>query len=624
MNAHYSIEARVPSIMISGGGNFPVRQKEKQNAARDRNMEEWQHIQGLLDKIRSTGMGGISADDPQAIQKLEKKLDSLTKAQENMKAINAYYRKHKSLDGCPLVSPEQAQRLTSGMEHYDRAPYPAWALSANSAEIRRLKNRIADLSRKQEIGYVGWEFEGGKVEANTTDNRLQILFDEKPDAKIREELKSGGFRWSPRAEAWQRQLNDNAYYAANHIKAIQPLTGEKPTELLRAHIRQQKAALQEKPAPDMDTPPQPEIPMPDPTINISDMRQYGYSWDGMLPLQLEAAENLFSQDLGVFCIYEDGTEKAVTDIDDLRQHADKGGIFGMAKEDWNAYLEYTAMGQALQESAATKEALLLYGKEDSFGIYQLKQGSETRDLRFEPYDRLQAAGHTVDPANYNLIYTAPLTPGTSLEDIFTWFNIDHPQDFTGHSLSVSDVVVLHQNGENTAHYVDSIGYRQIPEFLQEQQKTLVPDERTTGETIRTPRGTFYVTDMTPEQMKAAGYGVHHTSEDGQYLIMGNGTQAFAVAEQPEQENPLKHVEDTIEQNDNSFDGIINNTPTVDELEQKAKAGEQVSLYDLANAIKADKGTQPEKKPSIRAQLKAGKEKAAPKKAAKSKNHDLEV
>ena len=95
---------------------------------------------------------------------------------------------------------------------------------------------------------------------------------------------------------------------------------------------------------------------------------------------------------------------------------------------------------------------------DSFSIYQLKRGDETRDLRFEPYDRLTAAGHTVDPANYDLIYSAPLVPGTSLKDIFTRFNIDHPKDFKGHSLSVSDVVVLHQNGQDTAHYVDSIGY----------------------------------------------------------------------------------------------------------------------------------------------------------------------
>ena len=197
---------------------------------------------------------------------------------------------------------------------------------------------------------------------------------------------------------------------------------------------------------------------------------------------------------------------------------------------------------------------------DTFSIYQLKRGDETRDFRFEPYDRLAATGRTADQENYDLIYTAELTPGTSLEDIYTRFNIDHPKDFRGRSLSISDVVVLHQNGQDTAHYVDSSGYRQVPEFLQP----------------------------------------------------------------PEKENPLKHVEDTIEQNDNNFDGIINNTPSVDELEKKAKSGEQISLTDLADAIKAEKtrGMGKEEKPSIRAQLKADKKKVQ-KKTARQKPQDLE-
>ena len=197
---------------------------------------------------------------------------------------------------------------------------------------------------------------------------------------------------------------------------------------------------------------------------------------------------------------------------------------------------------------------------DTFSIYQLKRGDETRDFRFEPYDRLAATGHTAEQTNYDLIYTAELAPGTSLEDIYTRFNIDHPKDFKGHSLSVSDVVVLHQNGQDTAYYVDSSGYRQVPEFLQP----------------------------------------------------------------PEKENPLKHVEDTIEQNDNHFDGIINNTPSVDELEKKAKSGEQISLTDLADAIKAEKthGKGKEEKPSIRAQLKADKKKAQ-KKTARQKSQNLE-
>ena len=531
LNASYAIETRVPSILITGGSNFPVRQKEKQNAARDRNMEEWRDIQGLLDKIRSTGMGGISADDPQAVPKLESKLVGLEKLQEKMKAVNAYFRKHKTLDGCPGLSPEQGQKLVAGMASYDRVPYPSWALSNNSAEIRRLKTRIASLTQQKTIGFVGWEFDGGKVEANTDANRLQIFFDGKPDEATREELKHNGFRWSPKEGAWQRQLTTNAYYAADYVKAIAPITGEKPTELQRAHIRAQKQQAVQTP----QEQPAAEAPAPE---------------------------------------------------------------------------------QAQPQT------------QDTFSIYQLKRGDETRDFRFEPYDRLQAAGLAVDPANYDLIYTAPLAPDMSLDDIFTCFNIDHPADFKGHSLSVSDVVVLHQAGQDTAHYVDSIGYQQVPEFLREQQE-LTPDARMTGEQIRTPRGSFHVTDMTREQMEAAGYGFHHQSEDGKYFIMGNGTRAFAVAAtQPE--SPIKHIEDAVEQNDNSFDGIINNTPpppTVDELEAKVQAGEQISLLDLADAIKADSergGRMPEKKPSIRAQLKADKERAAQKKtAAKTKSQDLE-
>ena len=283
-------------------------------------------------------------------------------------------------------------------------------------------------------------------------------------------------------------------------------------------------------------------------------------------------------------------------------------------------------GDVKQLYAKAQETAQTTGQDkDTFSIYQIKGGDETRDFRFEPYDRLQAAGNVVDKTNYELVYSAELTPGTSLEDIYTRFNIDHPKDFKGHSLSVSDVVVLHQNGQDTAHYVDSFGYKNVPEFLQEQ-KQLTPDELETGETIKTPRGTFYVTDMSREQMEAAGYGFHHQSDDGKYLVMGNGTRAFAIAAE-QRENPLKAAEQTTEQNENMIDGIINNTPTVDELEAKVKAGETISLVDLANAVKADKERgkgKPEKKPSIRAQLKADKEKAQKKAAAKTKNHDLEV
>ncbi len=265
MNSSFSIEARVPSILIAGGSNFPVRKKEKQNAARDRNMEDWNEIQGLLDKIRSTGMGGISADDPQAIQKLEAKLEKLQAAQDTMKAVNAYYRKHKTLDGCPNLSAERIEAMKADMSsqwHIEDKPYPSWALSNNNAEIRRIKGRIAELTKKQETAYAGWEFDGGTVEVNREDNRLQIYFEEKPDEKTREALKENGFRWSPKAGAWQRQLNDNAIYAADRLSCIKPLSGKSPVEIqkeartaaktekkpsIRAQLAQDKEALKNAP-----------------------------------------------------------------------------------------------------------------------------------------------------------------------------------------------------------------------------------------------------------------------------------------------------------------------------------------------------------------------------------------
>ena len=319
--------------------------------------------------------------------------------------------------------------------------------------------------------------------------------------------------------------------------------------------------------------------LPDPSITVSDMQEYGYSWDGMLPLKEEAALHLYTKkDMQIFLLHEDGSESIPGSPEDIKNHAEKGGIFGVHKEDWNALTEYRAMKEELAASAPEKEMRLLYGKGDAFGIYQLKDGDGMRDYRFEPYDRLQAAGLSVEATNYNLVYTAELTPGTSLEDIYTRFNTNHPEDFKGHSLSVSDIVVLHQNGENTAHYVDRIGYRDVPEFLRGQVQQLTPDGLMTGEQITTPRGSFSVTAMSREQMKAAGYGVHHQSEDGKYLIMGNGTRAFAVAAEPP-ENYLKAAEQTTEQNGNMIDGIINNTPAADGLE--AATGEQISLEQYA-------------------------------------------
>ena len=322
-------------------------------------------------------------DDPQAAAKLEAKLVKLESAQETMKAVNAYFRKNKTLEGCPSLTQEQITKLQQEMAqswHLDKSrPYPAYMLSNNNAEIRRIRGRIEQVRQHEDTNFAGWEFDGGRVEANKADNRLQVFFDGKPDEAARDELKANGFRWAPSVGAWQRQLNKNAYYAAGYISCIQPISGEKPIDV--------------------------------------------------------------------------------------------------------------------QRSA-------------------------------------------------------------------------------------------------------------------QQQESAVPDGHLTGERVSTPRGSFHIANMTREQMEAAGYGYHHSTDDGKYLIMGNGTQAFAItAEQREQENYMRTAELSTEQNYNMIDGQINNTPSVDELEEKAKRGEVISLSALAAAVKAEDGRTPQrdpdgKKPSIRAQLKA--------------------
>ncbi len=204
--------------------------------------------------------------------------------------------------------------------------------------------------------------------------------------------------------------------------------------------------------------------LPDGMVGLSQMHEYGYSWDEMLPLTKDRATELFREDVPVYQLHADGSETLVEDRAALQEH---DGLFGVEKGDWNAYKEYQSMKQELEDSEPNREAQLLYGNEGKFGIYQLKDSAETRDIRFMDMDYLEKEGIPVSRENYTLVYTGELTEGMSLEDIYTKFNIDHPADFTGHSLSVSDVVVLHQDGENTSHYVDSVGYREMPEFTKE-------------------------------------------------------------------------------------------------------------------------------------------------------------
>ena len=289
--------------------------------------------------------------------------------------------------------------------------------------------------------------------------------------------------------------------------------------------------------------------------------------------------------------YEEFLDFDPAEVKAALEDPDRSRVDEMLAAAEKAEREYAAEAATYAQIPADIVAQARAAQGDTFSIYQLKPGDSTRDYRFEPLDSIHRNGLSVKPENYELVYEAPLTEKDNLESIYTRFNVDRPADFTGHSLSVSDIVVLHQDGKDTAHYCDRAGFSEVPEFLQPAQKSLDITER-----IQTPRGSFYLCGMTREQMEADGYGFHHASEDGKYLIMANGTQAYAVrADAPEKDNPLRTAEMTLEDDYGMIDGVINNGRRGEELEKAKEHAER---------------TQPEKKPSIRERLAAAKQECA--------------
>lgn len=237
----------------------------------------------------------------------------------------------------------------------------------------------------------------------------------------------------------------------------------------------QEWRAKEEPQPEIETetpnvvdelPPLPELeqgyPMPDTSIGFSEMYQYGYT-DGnaMLPLTKERAMELFMQDVPVFLLYGDNTEAMALDAEDISSHT---GVFGVEREEWDA-----VRGVVTLSEQADTEKLFLENPQDAFLIYQIRRGGELDPYRFMNYDYLQSKGVTPERDGYDAIYTGGFmdygNARTNLDMIYQRFNVDHPADFKGHSLSVSDIVALKQNGVVSCHYVDNIGFRELPNFL---------------------------------------------------------------------------------------------------------------------------------------------------------------
>ena len=222
-NKQFRIEMMCPSVMISGAGNFPVRKKEKQNVAQDRHYQLYQEIQSMPEKIQKmiNGTNVIKSSDSDAIEQLQAKLEVAEKLQVEMKECNAYYRKHKTLKGYKDYTDEKAEKLDRIIKGslYD-VPFPPYELTNNNAKIKNIKSRIAQLEKtKSKPTSENDELSTDlfKVVENTEIMRLQLIFDGKPDEDVRSTLKKHGFRWSPKNNAWQRQLTENAKYSVKQL-----------------------------------------------------------------------------------------------------------------------------------------------------------------------------------------------------------------------------------------------------------------------------------------------------------------------------------------------------------------------------------------------------------------------
>ena len=227
INQRNAIDARVPSVMIAGGSNFPVAAKNKQNAARERNDVRYNEVQDILRKIQSVGMGGIMSDDKDALAKLTAKLEKLEAHQALMKAANAAVRMKDTAKGDAKMrelgyTDDEIKQLRTP-DFCGRVGYPDYEMKNNNANIRRIKERIAGLEKEaqraaENTGPV--KGDGYELVENTDLGRIQFVFDGKPDDDTRALLKENGFRWAPSQGAWQRMLNDNGRSAAERVRHV--------------------------------------------------------------------------------------------------------------------------------------------------------------------------------------------------------------------------------------------------------------------------------------------------------------------------------------------------------------------------------------------------------------------
>ena len=318
---------------------------------------------------------------------------------------------------------------------------------------------------------------------------------------------------------------------------------------MQAEVRQMTASSQ---LPEAQEQALDEYPMPDEQVSTPDMQEYGYSYDGMLPVTRERALELDAAGLTVYVLHEDNTESMVFDPQEIMDH---GGLFGVDREEWEKSPQFHEKVMERQEHQQEREQAFLSQNRDCFAIYQVKPTDELRDIRYEGMDWLRSIGQAVKRENYDLVYTAPLEPCNSpqaaVEQLYHQFNNDHPADYHHTSMSVSDIVAIKQDGKVSCHYCDSSGFTQISGFL--------------------PENPLKNAEMAVED----DYGMI----DG---IINNGTKELTVAE----------------------------------LEQQARSGQPISLMDLADSVhREEREKKKSVVDQLKSQPKAEHKKTAPKKSA---------
>lgn len=217
INRENEIGTRCPSVMISGAGNFPAAKKAKQVAAWDANRETFDRAEHYLQLLRTAHTQPIKSNDPEAIEALTAKLEALKQERATMKAVNAFYRKHGTLDGCPELTPAAREAIEGRWARgwYVGVPYPTYTLTNSLANVKRTEQRLNSLKAAQAAAPAEEDRDGITYREDPEQMRVQLIFDGKPAEEVRDILKKWAFRWSPRNQAWQRQLTDNGKRAAH-------------------------------------------------------------------------------------------------------------------------------------------------------------------------------------------------------------------------------------------------------------------------------------------------------------------------------------------------------------------------------------------------------------------------